>query len=85
MVLTRTHAKDQGQRSVGSINQSINQSIKVICNARNLVSEARAVARGRVLIKREWKQMDRGDCIISSANVVGNYGVQLFIPLFYND
>ena len=34
-------------------NQSINQSIKVICNARNVVhkleSEARAVASGRVL------------------------------------
>jgi len=35
-------------------NQSINQSIKVICNARNVVhkleSEARAVASGRVLM-----------------------------------
>jgi len=34
--------------------QSINQSIKVICNARNVVhkleSEARAVASGRVLM-----------------------------------
>jgi len=35
------------------INQSINQSIKVICNARNVVhkleSEARAVDSGRVI------------------------------------
>jgi len=35
-------------------NQSINQSIKVICNVRNVVhkleSEARAVASGRVLM-----------------------------------
>jgi len=35
-------------------NQSINQSIRVICNARNVVrkleSEARAVASGRVLL-----------------------------------
>ena len=37
-----------------SVYQSINQSIKVICNARNVVhkleSEARAVASGRVLV-----------------------------------
>ena len=37
-----------------TFNQSINQSIKVICNARNVVhkleSEARAVASGRVLM-----------------------------------
>ena len=40
-----------------TIVQSINQSIKVICNARNVVhkleSEARAVAGGRVLMAIE--------------------------------
>ena len=44
----------EGMKAEACHSQSINQSIKVICNARNVVhkleSEARAVASGRVLM-----------------------------------